>query len=107
MMVSTDRFFLSRVGMAIAVLGLLFLKPDGQANCLGADRVLRAGAVAIDVTPLKLPVIINGSMVEKTADKIVDRLHARCLVLDDGTIQVAIVVVDSCMMPRKLLDHAK
>jgi neutral ceramidase len=107
MIASTGRYFLSRVGLAVVVLGLLLLNSGERTTCLGADRVLRAGAVAIDVTPLKLPVIINGSMIEKTADKIVDRLHARCLVLDDGTTQVAIVVVDSCMMPRKLLDHAK
>ena len=51
--------------------------------------------------------IINGGMTERTADKITDPLHARCLVLDDGTAKVAIVVVDSCMMPRDLLDEAK
>ncbi|MDE0736734.1 MAG: hypothetical protein OSB47_12985, partial [Pirellulaceae bacterium] len=92
MIASTGRYFLSRVGLAVVVLGLLLLNSGERTTCLGADRVLRAGAVAIDVTPLKLPVIINGSMIEKTADKIVDRLHARCLVLDDGTTQVAIVV---------------
>lgn len=67
----------------------------------------RAGAFAIDVTPTELPVIINGSMREHTSSKIVDRLHARCLVLDDSREQIAIVVVDSCMMPRSLLDEAK
>jgi hypothetical protein len=71
------------------------------------DKVFRAGAFAIDISPLKLPVIVNGGMTERTADKIVDRLHARCLVLDDGTTQVALVVVDSCMIPRHLLDEAK
>src|SRR5262245_23121675 len=70
-------------------------------------RAFRAGAYAIDISPLKLPVIINGGMTERTADKITDRLHARCLVLDDGTTKVAMVVVDSCMVPRQLLDDAK
>jgi hypothetical protein len=72
-----------------------------------AKKTLRAGAYAIDVSPIKLPVIINGGMTERVADKITDRLHARCLVLDDGKNKVAIVVVDSCMMPRDLLDEAK
>jgi hypothetical protein len=72
-----------------------------------AAKVFRAGAFAIDITPLKLPVIVNGGMTERTADKITDRLHARCLVLDDGTTQIAIAVVDSCMVPRDLLDEAK
>lgn len=69
--------------------------------------VFRAGAFAIDITPLELPVIVNGGMTEAVADKINDRLHARCLVLDDGSIQIAIVVVDSCGVPRTLLDQAK
>lgn len=70
-------------------------------------KEFRAGAFAIDVTPLELPVIVNGGMTERSLDKIEDRLHARCLVLDDGTQQIAIVIVDSCMMPRDLLDEAK
>ena len=70
-------------------------------------KTFRAGAFAIDISPLKLPVIVNGNMAEGKADKITDRLHARCLVLDDGTTQVALVVVDSCMVPRHLLDEAK
>jgi neutral ceramidase len=72
-----------------------------------AKKTFKAGAYAINVSPLKFPVIINGGMTERTADKITDPLHARCLVLDDGTTKVAIVVVDSCMMPRDLLDEAK
>ncbi|WP_254512246.1 hypothetical protein [Anatilimnocola floriformis] len=73
-----------------------------------ADRpVFRAGAFAIDVSPLELPVIVNGGMSERVIDKVDDRIHARCLVLDDGSVQIAIVVVDSCMMPRELLDEAK
>ena len=51
--------------------------------------------------------IINGGMAERTADKLTDPLHARCLVLDDGSTKAALVVVDSCMMPRDLLDEAK
>src|SRR5205085_8663801 len=70
-------------------------------------KVFQAGAYAINISPLKLPVIINGGMTERTADKITDPIHARCLALDDGTTKIAIVVVDSCMMPRDLLDEAK
>lgn len=72
-----------------------------------AEKEFRAGAYAIDITPLELPVIVNGGMTSRTADKIVDRLHARCLVLDDGETRIAMVVVDSCLLPRDLLDDAK
>ena len=70
-------------------------------------KLFRAGAAIIDVTPAKLPVIVNGGMTERLAHKVVDPLHARCLVLDDGRTQVAIAVVDSCLIPRALLDKAK
>jgi Concanavalin A-like lectin/glucanases superfamily/Neutral/alkaline non-lysosomal ceramidase, N-terminal len=73
----------------------------------GSDEVFSAGACAVDVTPLKFPVIVNGMFEERTANGAHDRLHARCLVLDDGTSRAAIVVVDSCMLPRDLLDQAK
>ncbi len=69
--------------------------------------MFQAGAAVVDISPPKLPVIVNGGMLERTADRIVDRLHARALVLDDGSVRLAIVVVDSCMLPRDLLDTAK
>jgi hypothetical protein len=68
---------------------------------------LRVGAAAVDVSPSRLPVLINGGFLESSATKVNDPLFARCLVLDDGTTRLAIVVVDSCMMPRELLDKAK
>ncbi len=83
-----------------------FPKANGEPT-VGAKRTFRAGAFAIDVSPTEFPVIVNGGMNERIADKLLDPLHARCLVLDDGSQQLAIVVVDSCMMPRVLLDEAK
>ncbi|NOZ39778.1 MAG: c-type cytochrome [Planctomycetes bacterium] len=73
----------------------------------GVKKAFRAGAFAIDVSPTEFPVIVNGGMNKRIAEKLLDPLHARCLVLDDGSEQLAIVVVDSCMMPRALLDEAK
>lgn len=70
-------------------------------------KVFQAGAYAIDITPLEFPVLVNGGVRERVANQAHDPLHARCLVLDDGTVQLAIVVVDSCMVPRSLADEAK
>ena len=67
----------------------------------------RAGAFAMDVTPQKFPVSVNGGFADNIATKANDPLHARCLVLDDGKTKLAVVVVDSCMLPRELLDNAK
>jgi neutral ceramidase len=67
----------------------------------------RAGAYAQDVTPKKYPISVNGGMTDRQAKGAHDPLHARCLVLDDGRTRIAIVVVDSCMIPRDVCDHAK
>ena len=68
---------------------------------------LQAGAAIVDVTPVQLPVFVNGGMRSRTTDLITSRLNARAIVVDDGQERLAIVVVDSCMMPRPLLDQAK
>lgn len=72
-----------------------------------AEPALRAGAFAKDITPTQFPVIVNGSFLENTAAKAFDPLHARAIVLDDGAKRLAICVVDSCMVPRPVLDEAK
>ena len=73
---------------------------------IASAKIFRAGAFAMDITPRELPVIVNGGVRERLADKVNDPLHARCLVLDDGSIQLAIAVVDNCLIPRSLLDKA-
>ena len=72
-----------------------------------ARAALRAGAYAQDITPKEFPVIVNGGFTEVIATKAYDTLHARAIVLEDGKEKIAIVVVDSCMLPRELLDDAK
>jgi hypothetical protein len=72
-----------------------------------AQKPFRAGAHAMDITPIKFPISVNGGMQDRQATAAHDRLHARCLVLDDGKTQLAIVVCDSCMIPREVLDEAK
>ncbi len=67
---------------------------------------LRAGAAASNITP-PLGVSLNGGMSDRKATHIHDDLHARCLVLDDGSKRLAFVVCDSCMLDRELLDAAK
>jgi neutral ceramidase len=71
------------------------------------DKPFRAGAFAGDITPKKLPISVNGGMQDRQAKGVHDRLHARALVLDDGTTRIAIVVCDSCMIPREITDAAK
>jgi putative membrane-bound dehydrogenase-like protein len=87
---------------------VLFSSPDFHARADDVDaNLFQAGAFAMDISPTEFPVLVNGGMSSRTADKVVDPLHARCLVLDDGTARIAIIVVDSCMVPREILDDAK
>lgn len=88
--------------LALTLTSLLL--PLRTALC-AAD--FQAGAAAVDITPPKLPVLVNGGMFSRSVDKIKTRIHARALVLADGKGQVAIVVADSCMMSRPVLDEAK
>jgi hypothetical protein len=67
----------------------------------------RAGAARTDATPRAFPVRANCMMLERTADRARDPLHAKSIVLDDGSTRLSITVVDSCMLPRDLLDRAK
>ncbi len=71
------------------------------------EKVFRAGAFAMDILPTQFPVRVNGGMQDRETSSVHDPLHARCLVLDDGTTKIAIVVCDSCMIPREILDDAK
>lgn len=72
-----------------------------------AHAELRAGAAVVDATPLQFPVLVNGGMLSRTASKVKTPINLRAIVLDDGEERLAIVVADSCMMSRELLDEAK
>jgi len=115
-MTSSLRFILPllHLDLRAAALGALVIGAMTQAPSVGAEasasaakKTFRAGAYAIDVTPQKLPVIVNGGMTERTTSTVTDPLYARCLVLDDGATQLVIAVVDNCVIPRALLDQAK
>lgn len=89
------------------VLALAFVVMPFVARSTNAVAELRVGAAVVDVTPDQLPVLINGGMLSRSADQVKTRVNARAIVLDDGEERLAIVVVDSCMVPRLLLDDAK
>ena len=82
------------------MLGLLLALP---AN----GQTFRAGAVATDITPKSFPRIIAGGFLEGRGEKMVSKLHARSIVLDDGKMQIAFCIVDTCMMEQSLIDEAK
>src|ERR1041385_1414700 len=67
----------------------------------------KAGIGISDISPTNFPVLVNAMFAERTATKVVDPLNARALVLDDGETRIAMCVVDSCMVPRDLIDLSK
>ena len=73
----------------------------------GLRADFQAGTALVDVTPEQLPVLVNGGMVSRSVDQVKTRLHARAFAFSDGRERLAIVVVDSCMLPRPLVDEAK
>lgn len=79
---------------------------EGSHGPAVSGKVFRAGAAKSNITP---PVgsSINGNMKDITVRNIHDDTHARCIVLDDGTTRLAIVVSDLCMVYRETLDKAK
>lgn len=71
------------------------------------DGVFRAGASAVDITPPAFPVRVNGMFTERSAEQAADPLHARTLALNNGETTIVFCIVDTCMMPRELIDRAK
>jgi hypothetical protein len=89
----------------IALVSFLILLTQSGSAVHGSG--FRAGAAVVDVTPQKLPVIRNGGFLEAVDERIADPLHARALCLADDATELAIVVVDSCMIPLDVCDRAK
>ncbi len=70
------------------------------------ERTFRVGASTANITP-PLGQLIVGGFSPFPADYVHDELHARCLVLDDGTTRLALVVSDNVGIPREVFDAAK
>jgi hypothetical protein len=70
-------------------------------------HTLQAGAAAVDITPREFPLNMPGGFSANPAEKAHDPLHARALVLSDGTTTLAMVVVDNLGIGPEVLDEAK
>ncbi|MEW4530518.1 neutral/alkaline non-lysosomal ceramidase N-terminal domain-containing protein [Maioricimonas sp. JC845] len=71
-----------------------------------AQQVLRAGAAASNITP-PLGEAVVGGFAPFPATNVHDELHARCLVLDDGTTRIGFVICDSLGISRDVFDQAR
>jgi len=72
-----------------------------------AVAAFRAGACAVDVSPAAFPIRRSGGFLAATGERLEGRLYARALALEDGRQRVVILIADTLMMPRELLDRIK
>ena len=103
------RLLLAVAGCSLVLLagGLRGLAESAEPAAEGeASPQLQAGAAASNITPpLGEPIV--GGWSPRPATHVHDELHAKCLVLDDGQVRLAIVVSDNVGIPREVYDAAK
>lgn len=90
--------------LTVLLIGNLTSRAQTASSVKG--KVFRAGASTTNITPpLGSPIV--GNFDKPLATHIHDELHARALALDDGTTQIAFVVVDNLGPERVVFDEAK
>jgi hypothetical protein len=70
------------------------------------DHQLLAGAAMVDITP-PLGETVVGGFAPFPATDVHDKLHARCLLLDNGETQIAFVICDNLGIIREVYDEAR
>lgn len=88
-------------------LGLLSLPLVTTSAQERTGRVFKAGAATSNITPPLGMEIVGNFAPRPIAAHVHDELHARCLVLDDGTTKLAFVVADTISLGRDVWDEAK
>jgi hypothetical protein len=71
------------------------------------QAVFRAGASTANITPPLGSGLVGNFGIPPPANYVHDELHARSLVLDDGTTKLVFVVVDNVGIIREVFDEAK
>jgi len=70
-------------------------------------RKLRAGTAQVDITPQKFPVLVCGGFLSRSASRVNDPVFTRCLVLDDGTKKLVLMVADIIGIPYPMQEKVK
>ncbi len=97
------------LGMTCALLiaSLSLIAAPASSTPSNSEGIFRAGAATSNITPLLGVKLDGGIMQIGPATHVHDELHARCLVLDDGTSRLAFVVCDNTMIATEVIDDAK
>ena len=90
------------------ILGFfLMVVATGSLSSAEEAAALRAGAAASDITPTEFPLNMPGGFNANMAESAHDPLHSRALVLDDGAMIVAMVVVDNLGVAPEVIEESK
>ncbi len=102
--------------LRLCMVALVMMGFPGKANATAISvergeepqeqRVFKAGAATANITPLLGGALI-GEWNNPPGIEVHDELHARCLMLDDGTTRLAFVVADLLGLNQDLIDAAK
>lgn len=93
------------------ISGLLFMLSTVLCNFVlfaqDSPSGLQAGAATSNITPFLGGGIVGNFGNPPPAEYIHDELYAKCIVLDDGKTQLAIVIVDNLSINREVHDKAR
>lgn len=81
--------------------------PLNAQDTAGQPPLLHAGTAVVDITPQQFPLNMPGGFSANMAERAHDPLHARALVLDDGTTTLTMVVVDNLGVAPEVLEEVK
>ncbi len=105
-MISWRRSFLATSTWAAALVNLVSFAGEAADPASAPNTGFRAGASVVNITPWLGEPIVGGFTIPPVTH-IHDDLHARCLVLDDGTTRLAVVLCDSVGVSREVFDAAR
>ena len=105
----TDRReFLRQASVAgLGCLGGALPAPITRAAEPAGGKTLRAGTARVDITPQKFPVLVCGGFLSRSASSVSDPVFTRCLVLDDGTKKLVLMVADVIAIPYPMQEKVK
>ena len=93
--------------MLISIQGIHAKPGDIRNEGSNIGKVFRSGAATANITPFLGGGIVGNYGTPPPAAHVHDELHARCLVLDDGTTMLAFIIVDNIGLNRVLIDEVK
>ena len=93
--------------LIVVLFGLSILSTVSHLVAADESQSLKAGAAMVDITPLEFPVEVNGGFFPQFIETVQDPLYVRCLVLSDGNLQIALVVIDTCVFAFDFSERMK